>query len=195
MVISALHKHLDPAIRPFFGTILGAHSLPTMPSLAHGLTAVVTQQDADLCHHRANNSLDESTTSSGKNGLLSFLSPPSAPAPHPELEHPTLTVVQSRREIRLPGISLAYLGRRDEKQNIYPHIDLTADGGANYGVSRRHARIHQSDEGIHIEDVGSTNGTFINGQPLIPFKRYPLRHGDMLQFGQLKATVNIPRQE
>jgi len=195
MVISALHKHLHPAIHPFCGTILAARSLPTIPSLARDLTSTISQQIADLCHHCASGSHSDPATLSGQRGLSSFLSPPATPAPHPELEHPTLTVVQSRREIRLPGISLVYLGRRDEKQNIYPHIDLTRDDAARYGVSRRHARIHQSDAGIQIEDVGSTNGSFINGQPLIPFKRYPLQHGDVLQFGQLKATVNIPLQE
>jgi hypothetical protein len=197
MVISALYKHkqLFPSIRPVCGTILAAPSLPTMQSLAHELTSAITQQIADLRQHCASSSHSSPTTLSGKRGPSSFLSPPPAPAPHPELERPTLTVIQSRREIRLPGISLAYLGRRDEKQNIYPHIDLTGDGAAKYGVSRRHARIHQSDEGIQIEDVGSTNGSFINEQPLIPFKRYPLQHGDVLQFGQLKATLNIPLQE
>jgi hypothetical protein len=107
----------------------------------------------------------------------------------------TLIVVQSKREVHLPAISPVYLGRRDEQLNIYPQIDLTRDGGARYGVSRRHARIHQTDDGILIEDVGSTNGTFINNQPLIPFKLYPLELGDMLQLGQLKASVTIAREE
>jgi len=35
---------------------------------------------------------------------------------------------------------------------------------ANQTVSRRHARFHVDDRGVTIEDLGSTSGTFVNGQ-------------------------------
>lgn len=194
MVISFLHKHFQLAISSFCGTALARRSVLTWPSVALDLTSTVVPQDTDRCHHGESRSPGDPITPSGKNGFLSVLSTSPAPA-RPELEHPALIVVQSKREVRLPGISLVYLGRRDEKQNIYPHIDLTGDGGARYGVSRRHARIHQSDDGTFIEDVGSTNGTFINNQPLIPFKLYPLEFGDILHLGQLKASVTLAREE
>ena len=47
-------------------------------------------------------------------------------------------------------------------------------------VSRRHAAFRQVDGGIGIEDLGSTNGTFVND----PRGRYPgSRAGDRVRFG------------
>jgi len=158
------------------------------------LTTAAVPQDTDRYHPDDSGPRGDPITPSGIASLLSLLSASPAPA-RPKLTHPALIVVQSKREVRLPGISLVYLGRRDEQQNIYPQIDLTDDGGARYGVSRRHARIHQSEDGIFIEDMGSTNGTYINNQPLIPFKLYPLELGDLLQLGQLKASVTLAREE
>jgi hypothetical protein len=193
MVLSVLHKRLHLAICSFCGTALARRSVLTLPSLALDPTSAMVPQDTDRYHHGKSGSPGDPITPSGISSLMSVLSASLAPA-RPKLKHPALIVVQSKREVRLPGISLVYLGRRDEKQNIYPHIDLTGDGGARYGVSRRHARIHQSDDGIFIEDVGSTNGTYINSQPLIPFKLYPLELGDILQLGQLKASVTLARE-
>lgn len=47
-------------------------------------------------------------------------------------------------------------------------------------VSRRHARIACSDEQIVIEDLGSTNGTFVNGEKI---KRTTLKEGDRVLIG------------
>ncbi len=47
-------------------------------------------------------------------------------------------------------------------------------------VSRKHARIDPTPEGYHAADLGSTNGTFVNDQPVA---RHPLRDGDYLRVG------------
>lgn len=47
-------------------------------------------------------------------------------------------------------------------------------------VSRRHARIACSDQQIVIEDLGSTNGTFVNGEKI---KRTSLKEGDRVLIG------------
>src|SRR5262245_49188854 len=47
-------------------------------------------------------------------------------------------------------------------------------------VSRRHARIACSDQQITIEDLGSTNGTFVNGEKI---KRATLKEGDRVLIG------------
>jgi DNA-binding winged helix-turn-helix (wHTH) protein len=53
-------------------------------------------------------------------------------------------------------------------------------------VSRRHARILVSSSGAHIEDLGSKNGTFIDGQP-IAAGPMPLRDGIRLAFGTVRV--------
>jgi hypothetical protein len=50
-------------------------------------------------------------------------------------------------------------------------------------VSRHHARlVRQPDGSVVLEDLGSTNGTYINGQRLLGPR--PLRHGDQVGLGE-----------
>lgn len=78
----------------------------------------------------------------------------------------------------------AQIGRWDADGGIFPDVDLDADD-PEAKVSRRHARIaHRGDE-YFIEDLGSTNGTFINrGRRLLPGDRQPLRDGDEIIVGK-----------
>lgn len=47
-------------------------------------------------------------------------------------------------------------------------------------VSRRHARLVRVEEAYHLQDLGSTNGTFLNSQPI---NEQVLQHADMLRIG------------
>lgn len=60
-------------------------------------------------------------------------------------------------------------------------------------VSRRHARILQSTTGLMIEDLGSTNGTFVNGEKVL---RVQLKEGDRVLVGTsiLKVITLAPNQ-
>ncbi len=77
------------------------------------------------------------------------------------------------------------IGRADPVQNIYPDIDLAELDGEKSGVSRRHARIILKPDGIFIEDLNSTNFTFLNRVRLEPGRPYPLNDGDELRLGVL----------
>ncbi|MCS7309409.1 MAG: FHA domain-containing protein [Armatimonadetes bacterium] len=59
-------------------------------------------------------------------------------------------------------------------------------------VSRSHARITVQDGTVTIEDVGSTNGTFVNGQKLTPQVPVTLGDGAEIAFGGTKLTLRIP---
>lgn len=84
------------------------------------------------------------------------------------------------------------IGRWDADNGIFPDIDLDAfDTDAK--VSRRHARIKQKDGIYAIEDLGSTNGTFINrGRRLLPGTPTVLKDGDEIIVGKtfLRFKVN-----
>jgi ABC transport system ATP-binding/permease protein len=61
-----------------------------------------------------------------------------------------------------------------------PGLEIQIDSP---GVSRRHARIFWQEENYLIEDLGSSNGTFLNDEHLQVARR--LKHGDQIRLGQL----------
>ena len=82
---------------------------------------------------------------------------------------------------------------------------LAAPGGAVIGrdpaesthvvvdpsVSRAHARVYVRGEVLHVEDLGSTNGTFLNGRRLVEGKEVRTRDGDELMLGALVFRVEL----
>jgi len=85
----------------------------------------------------------------------------------------------------LAGAGELLIGRADPAGGIYPEIDLSAYGGDAGGVSRRHARLVLNAEGVFLEDLNSTNFTFLNRQRLQPGRLYPLNDGDEIRLGNL----------
>ncbi len=87
------------------------------------------------------------------------------------------------KEFEISGIETS-IGRWDADSGIFPDIDLDEDD-AEAKVSRRHARIIKHNGQYLIEDLGSTNGTFVNrGRRLLPGKRQALQHGDEVIVGK-----------
>ncbi|MAS35826.1 MAG: hypothetical protein CL610_17585 [Anaerolineaceae bacterium] len=77
------------------------------------------------------------------------------------------------------------LGRRDPTTGATPEVDLTAYAGYRMGVSRRHASLALENNQINLWDLGSSNGTFINGNRLTPHQPSPVRDGDEVRLGQM----------
>jgi len=86
-------------------------------------------------------------------------------------------------ELEVPLEDEVIIGRYDPDSHFKPHVDLSDYGGVEKGVSRRHVRIIHRDGKCYAEDLGSTNGTFINNRRLTPFIPEPLRSGDELRLG------------
>jgi hypothetical protein len=83
------------------------------------------------------------------------------------------------------------IGRWDADGGIFPDVDLDADD-PEAKVSRRHARIVRRNGQYYIEDLGSTNGTFINrGRRLLPGDRQPLRDGDEIIVGKTFLRFHV----
>lgn len=104
-------------------------------------------------------------------------------------------ILHSQREVLLPALPELLLGRLDPVHGIFPHLDLGAEQGLEMGVSRRHARIIQREGRAYIEDVGSANGTFLNGQRLTPYLPYPLPAEAEVQLGRLRLHVTVGTEE
>ena len=58
-------------------------------------------------------------------------------------------------------------------------------------ISRAHAAIGYDEDGFFMQDLGSTNGTRLNGTREA---RAPLTDGDELQLGKLRLRLALPRQ-
>jgi len=114
---------------------------------------------------------------------------PEQPAPvAPDKPRITARLVIERggrigREFPIAGIE-TNIGRWDADSGIFPDVDLDEDD-PEAKISRRHARIINHNGQYFIEDLGSTNGTFINrGRRLLPGKRHPLQSGDEVIVGK-----------
>jgi hypothetical protein len=100
--------------------------------------------------------------------------------------HATLVIergVSAGKKFPLSGLE-SHIGRWDADGGVFPDVDLDSDD-PEAKVSRRHARISLQDGQYSIEDLGSTNGTFVNrGRRLSPGDRHPLKDGDEIIVGK-----------
>jgi len=115
--------------------------------------------------------------------------PPSAEGTGPQ--NLVLQVLTSGRRVVIRPDQEVLVGRLDVGRGIFPQVDLTPDGGLEGGVSRRHARIFFQNDRFYIEDLGSTNGTYVNGVRLEPYSPRPLGDGDELRLGQIAIRVGF----
>jgi pSer/pThr/pTyr-binding forkhead associated (FHA) protein len=89
----------------------------------------------------------------------------------------------------IPAKDEVVIGREDPISEVFPDVDLTALGGLEKGVSRKHAVIHHAGADYTVEDMGSTNGTFINRKRIQPHAPETIKPGDEVRFGKLSLSV------
>jgi len=80
------------------------------------------------------------------------------------------------------------IGRSDSKSSYLPDIDLARYNALTRGVSRRHAALVRYRGGLHVVDLSSANGTFVNGERLQAETPCLLRSGDKLLLGNFNLT-------
>jgi hypothetical protein len=91
---------------------------------------------------------------------------------------------------------LTTVGRRNRITAVIPDIDVT-DLDTTHSISRSHAEFVRDGEGVMVRDVGSTNGTSVNGKTLANGEIHRLADGDKVSFGALSFTyhASIPRPD
>src|SRR5690606_31738371 len=77
------------------------------------------------------------------------------------------------------------LGRRDPTTGATPEVDLTPYAGYRMGVSRKHSSLRLENNELNLWDLGSSNGTFLNGTRLTPHQPYLVHDGDEIRLGQM----------
>ena len=101
-------------------------------------------------------------------------------------ESPPPPTNQPDRTFKLQPGSTNLIGRNSAARAIAPEIALDSDTA----VSTRHALLDaQSDGQLVLRDIGSSNGTQINGVDLVPMKDYPLKPTDRITIGHWTAIV------
>src|SRR5262245_49787329 len=97
---------------------------------------------------------------------------------------------QMKRTIRLRGMNGALKGRTWEAGDLLrvgrlEALEIVLDDSS---VSRYHAEVRATERGWRVRDLGSTNGTRLNGVRL-GNGQWPLRARDLLQFGEVAVVV------
>lgn len=107
----------------------------------------------------------------------------------PDADQVEFPAFYPERRITLHGTDIL-IGKHSVSQGLQPEIDLGI-APADAGVSRAHAILHIAETGITITDLGSTNGTSLNGsEDLIPAKAsVPLHSGDRIHLGGWTTIV------
>lgn len=101
-----------------------------------------------------------------------------------------LFVTGEEAPILLPNQAHVVLGRSTSTVSELC-LDLTSYGARSLGVSRRHAIIKFSGDDCILEDLDSSNGTWLNGSQLVAYRPYPLQNGDVIRLGQLLPFVSL----
>ncbi len=100
--------------------------------------------------------------------------------------------VALRYEVPAPARGVEVIvGRSTPNSPVMPDIDLRDAQAEQFGVSRLHISLTHDTEHhtLNIVDMGSANGTYINGQRLHPHELRVLRQGDELRMGKLMISV------
>jgi pSer/pThr/pTyr-binding forkhead associated (FHA) protein len=98
----------------------------------------------------------------------------------PAIQLPVLVETTGREHPVRPGVNM--VGREGDVMLIDPR------------VSRKHAQITSDNGTLILEDLGSTNGTFHNGDKLNPGDRKTLNQGDTASFGGYELKLSLPGQ-
>jgi hypothetical protein len=113
----------------------------------------------------------------------------------PVVQAPCELVLPNNQRVPLDNQHDEYvIGWRDARTLVGPAIDLTAIGGSSLGVSRQHAVLRCSAGRWAIEDMGSTNGTYLNEQPLAAHTPTLLQDKATIRVGQVKLFFRYVTQ-
>jgi pSer/pThr/pTyr-binding forkhead associated (FHA) protein len=94
--------------------------------------------------------------------------------------------------VTLPVADVITVGRAHAPTDPnQPHVDLSAFGAEDRGVSRVHLRIRRKGILVYVSDLHSTNGTHLNGRKLIPDGERLLRDGDELYLSRMLIKVHF----
>jgi hypothetical protein len=130
----------------------------------------------------------------GKGAPERVLEAPAVPPPVPAAARAVTQLLvhgESGVEFQLSAGAETTIGRQDPVTGIEPDVDLT-DVDSHRSTSRRHARIDRRGARFFLtEEIGTTNGTFVNGRRLATGVPTELQSGDEVQFGLVRLRFRV----
>ncbi len=114
---------------------------------------------------------------------------PVAPPPAAFNNWVTLHLLDTGQVLPLAERNEFTLGRISEGQPIMPDVDLSPYQAYVRGVSRLHAVLKREASHVFLMDLGSSNGTYVNGKRLTPNVDHALSNGDVVALGKLKIQI------
>ncbi|MCC3406385.1 MAG: FHA domain-containing protein [Microcoleus sp. PH2017_10_PVI_O_A] len=161
---------MEPLVTPHPGPNLEKTpaSIPTIPDPAPSLSVPVTTESVATAPN---------------------ISPP-VPDPQPagvaktqlQQQSARLIHVQTNTPMELPhNLAVIHIGKPNDL--VPPDIDVSGFANSEI-VSRVHANLRVEGDACYLEDVGSSNGTYVNNTPLPKGNRHRLRPGDRISLGK-----------
>ncbi len=85
------------------------------------------------------------------------------------------------------------IGRRSPADGVYPDVDLTDFDQDSY-ISRRHAQILKEASAYYFEDLGSANGSYVNGELMMKGAKQLLKDGDLIKLGKTEVIFSFRKK-
>lgn len=149
--------------------------------------------EADVCE-RCGTALRFDTTFQFRDDL-EVASAQSSPATTPDVPagHLALFVPTSFEPIIIDATQEVVMGRAEPGDQSV-NVNFAVQNAYQYGVSRVHAAIIPHQNSYMVEDLGSTNGTMLNGKSLTPYMPVEINPGDRIQIGKFEMLVYFKAQ-
>lgn len=106
-----------------------------------------------------------------------------------------LFIMDFGEPIIVPILAVITLGRDDKQEADANIVDFSRFGDMTMGISRRHASIYFENNEFYIEDLGSTNGTWLNKHRLMPGEKHRLKNDAHIWLGPLKMVFCLGSNE
>lgn len=169
-------------------------SAPDLPATEVSTPAPASNEEASASPPLAqpDPAAEVGQSSASESSIPSTPTPVAAPQPAPtsspssttqlQVQTARLVHVQTNTTLELPQhLDVIHVGKPNDM--IPPDIDVSGFPNSEI-VSRIHADIRVEADAFYIEDVGSSNGTYINNLPLPKGNRHRLRPGDRIALGK-----------
>jgi hypothetical protein len=104
-----------------------------------------------------------------------------------------MSLAEANLEIPVLLTGRVIVGRCEFDNSDLVDVDLTPYGAREKGVSRRHAALYRTSHVLSVVDLGSHNGTYLNGLRLLPQQPRLLRSGDEVAFGAMLFHIHFEK--